>query len=110
MLETPAAIVNAPAIAAVDGIDILLIGTNDLCSQMGIPGNFSHPSVGLAYQRTIAACRTHGKWAGMGGVYNVEIMSEFIGAGVQFVLGGSDLSFMISSASQKAKQLRQAAR
>jgi 4-hydroxy-2-oxoheptanedioate aldolase len=110
MLETPAAIENADAIAAVDGIDILFIGTNDLCAQMGISGNYGHPSVRSAYQRTIEACRTHGKWAGMGGVYDPEIMAEHIKAGVQFVLGGSDLSFMMSSASQKTKQLRQVVR
>ena len=107
MLETPAAIENADAIAAVDGIDILFIGTNDLCAQMGIPGNFGHPSVRSAYQRTIAACRAHGKWAGMGGAYDPDIMAEHIKGGVQFVLAGSDLSFMMSSASQKSKMLSQ---
>jgi len=35
MLETPQAIANAEAIAAVPGIDVLLIGTNDLTSEMG---------------------------------------------------------------------------
>jgi 2-keto-3-deoxy-L-rhamnonate aldolase RhmA len=30
MLETPTAIANAAAIAAVPGIDVLLMGTNDL--------------------------------------------------------------------------------
>src|SRR5690606_32654667 len=35
MLETPAAIANADAIAAVPGIDVLLIGTNDLTCEMG---------------------------------------------------------------------------
>src|SRR5690348_102631 len=42
MLETPQAIANADAIAAVPGIDVLLIGTNDLAMEMGIPGQFGH--------------------------------------------------------------------
>src|SRR5690606_1781972 len=37
MLETPQAVDNADAIAAVEGIDALLIGTNDLAAEMGIP-------------------------------------------------------------------------
>src|SRR6185437_721462 len=38
MIETPTAVANAEAIAAVPGIDALLIGTNDLSMEMGIPG------------------------------------------------------------------------
>src|SRR5665647_3218089 len=37
MLETPEGIANADAIASVPGIDVLLIGSNDLCTAMGIP-------------------------------------------------------------------------
>src|SRR5438876_1174056 len=40
MLETPTAIANAEEIAAVPGVDVLLIGTNDLCAEMGIHGDF----------------------------------------------------------------------
>ena len=31
MLESPKAIDNVDSIAAIDGVDVLLIGTNDLC-------------------------------------------------------------------------------
>ena len=43
MLESPTAIANATAIAAVPGIDVLLIGTNDLCVEMGIPASSATP-------------------------------------------------------------------
>src|SRR3981081_1825781 len=55
MLETPAAIDNADAIAAVDGIDVLLIGTKDLCIEMGVPGDLAHAKVDDAYSRMVAA-------------------------------------------------------
>ena len=41
MLETPEAIEQAEAIAAVPGIDGLHIGSNDLCSEMGIPAGIT---------------------------------------------------------------------
>jgi hypothetical protein len=41
MLETPEAIENANAIAAIDGIDMLHIGSSDLSTEMGIPGQYS---------------------------------------------------------------------
>ena len=51
MLETPTAIANADAIAAVPGVDVLLIGSNDLCAEMGIPGDFGNERVAEAYRR-----------------------------------------------------------
>src|SRR5688572_25667243 len=45
MLETPDAIGRADEIAAVPGVDALLIGTNDLCAEMGIAGQFGDAKV-----------------------------------------------------------------
>jgi 2-keto-3-deoxy-L-rhamnonate aldolase RhmA len=106
MLETPAAIRNADAIAAVKGIDVLLIGTNDLCAEMGMPGQFSHKKVEDAYATVIAATRKHRKFAGMGGVYDPQLMQKYIGMGMQFILSGSDLSFLMAGASGRARVLR----
>ena len=87
MLESPQAIENCEAIAAVPGVDALLIGTNDLCFEMGIPGQFDHARVVDAYTKLVAACRKHGKFPGMGGVYASELMERYIGMGVQLILG-----------------------
>src|SRR5207253_2927187 len=69
MIESPHGVANCEEIAAVPGIDALLIGTNDLCFEMGIPGQFNDPRVAEAYKRVIAACRKHGRFPGMGGMY-----------------------------------------
>ena len=53
MLESPQAIANAHDIAAIEGIDSLLIGTNDLCMEMGIPGQLGHDDVIDAYRQGI---------------------------------------------------------
>lgn len=108
MLETPRAIENAEAIAGVEGVDVLLVGTNDLCAEMGIPGRFDDPAVEAAYRRVIAACRAHGKHPGMGGVYEPELMAKYIGCGMRFILSGSDLSFMMAGARERAAFLRSA--
>jgi hypothetical protein len=68
MLETPEAIERASEIAAVPGVDVLHIGTTDLCDAMGIPGKFTDPAIERAFERVIAACRTHGKTTGAGGL------------------------------------------
>ena len=88
------------------GVDVLLIGTNDLCAEMGIPGDFANDRVVDAYDRTVAACRAHGKWAGMGGIYDEQLMPRYIERGVRFVLAGADLSFMLAAAGRRTAFLR----
>lgn len=106
MLETPTAIENAEAIAAVPGIDVLLIGTNDLSFEMGIPGEFTHARVSAAYERTVGACRKHGKHAGMGGIYAEDIMERYIRMGCRFNLAGADQAFMMAAAQNRSATLR----
>ena len=106
MLETPTAIANATAIAAVPGIDSLLIGTNDLAMELGIPGGFDDPRVATAYQAVCEACRAHGKFAGVGGIADEALLRRYIGMGVRLVLPGSDLSLMARAASETAAAMR----
>lgn len=106
MLETPTAIANADAIAAVPGIDSLLIGTNDLAMELGIPGGFGDERVVSAYQQVIAACRAHGKFAGVGGIADRELLRRYIGMGVRLVLPGSDFSLLAAAATECAAATR----
>jgi 4-hydroxy-2-oxoheptanedioate aldolase len=102
MLETPRAIENAEKIAAVPGIDVLLMGTNDLCLEMGIPGQLESDRVVAAIDTVIGACKKHGKWPGLGGVYGKELMKRYIARGMRFVLCGSDLSILLAAAQDQA--------
>jgi 2-keto-3-deoxy-L-rhamnonate aldolase RhmA len=106
MLETPTAIANADEIAAVPGIDVLLMGTNDLSAEMGIPGQFGHDRVVEAYRALIAACKKHDKFAGIGGVYTEDLLSRYIEMGVRFVLAGQDAQFMMSAAGARTAFMR----
>jgi 2-keto-3-deoxy-L-rhamnonate aldolase RhmA len=106
MLESPRGIENCEAIAAVPGIDALLIGTNDLCMEMGIPGQFEDPRIREAYTKVIAACRKHGKFPGMGGMYTPELLERHIGMGVQLILSGSDFSLLMQAGKARAGLVR----
>jgi 4-hydroxy-2-oxoheptanedioate aldolase len=106
MMETPRAIENAEQIAAVPGIDVLLMGTNDLCLEMGIPGQLENERVVAAIDTVVAACRKHGKWPGLGGVYRKELMQRYIARGMRFVLCGSDLSILLAAAQDQAGFVR----
>jgi 2-keto-3-deoxy-L-rhamnonate aldolase RhmA len=102
MLESPEAVANAEAIAAVPGVDVLFIGTSDLTAELGISGQMGHAKVIEAYQAVGDACRKHGKTLGMGGVYDEENASRYVAMGARFLLSGSDHSYIISGASQRS--------
>ena len=95
-----------PVIAAVPGIDALLIGTNDLAAEMGIPGEYGHTRIARAYETVIAACGRHNKWPGMGGVDAEELMQKYIGLGMLLVLTGSDGGFLMAAAGRRAALAR----
>jgi 2-keto-3-deoxy-L-rhamnonate aldolase RhmA len=106
MIETPEAVENAQGIAAVPGVDVLLIGTSDLTASMGIAGQIGHPEVKAAYAKVAAACAKAGKVLGMGGVYDEVVAAEYIGMGARFLLSGSDHNLLLAGATARSKFLR----
>ena len=106
MIETPKAVENAAKIAAVPGVDVLLIGTSDLAMEYGIPGQFTHPTIVAAYEKVIAVCRQENKWPGMGGCYVDDLLKKYIGKGMRMILGGNDLPFLMGGATDRAKVLK----
>jgi 2-keto-3-deoxy-L-rhamnonate aldolase RhmA len=109
MIEGPEALERVDEIAAVDGVDILFIGTNDLCAELGIDGQFEHELVRKAYIRTIEACRARGKHVGVGGLAGKpKLLAEFIRLGALYVSAGSDLQYLIGGARERSKLIREA--
>jgi 2-keto-3-deoxy-L-rhamnonate aldolase RhmA len=108
MLETPQAIEHAEQIAAVPGVDIVHIGSNDLCDALGVPGQFDHPDIERAFKRVIEACKRHGKIAGAGGLGNApEVTKKALRMGVRFVTAGNEWAFMLAAARQRASMLKE---
>jgi 2-keto-3-deoxy-L-rhamnonate aldolase RhmA len=102
MLESPQAIGNADAIAAVPGVDVLFIGTSDLTAELGISGQIGHSKVVEAYEAVGDACLRHSKTLGMGGVYDEEIAARYVAMGARFLLTGSDHSYIVTGANQRS--------
>ena len=105
--ENAEALANAEDIAAVPGVDMVMIGTNDLLCDWGIPEQYEHPKVREAYAATIAACRRHGKHVGVGGLATKpKLVEEFVHMGARYVSTGTDLGFLLGACVQRAKQVR----
>jgi 2-keto-3-deoxy-L-rhamnonate aldolase RhmA len=109
MLETPEGIANADVIAAVPGIDVLLIGSNDLCTAMGIAGELKSPKLRAAYESVAKACKAHDKHLGIGGIRaDVEHVAELVKLGARFVITASDMQYLIKAARDETASLRKA--
>ena len=109
MLETPEGIANADAIAAVPGIDVLLIGSNDLCTAMGIPGELKSPKLRAAYETAAKACKAHDKHLGVGGIRaDVDHVAELVKLGARFVIAASDVQYLLKAARAEVAALRKA--
>ena len=105
MIETRTAVDNAAAIAAVAGVDALMIGTSDLSADFGIVGNPGHADIMAAYEVVGAACRAKNKFFGMGGVYSKDLIEKFLKHGIQFLLGGADVSFVMDGAKARREMI-----
>lgn len=108
MIETKEGLANVEQIAAVEGVDVLHVGCNDLLTAMGKPGKFGDPEVVAAVERVIAAAAAHGKFAGLGGERDQERQLAFIRKGVRFVTTQTDIGFLMAAAGQRTKQIRKA--
>jgi 2-keto-3-deoxy-L-rhamnonate aldolase RhmA len=110
MMESREALEDVEAIAAVEGVDLLLVGTNDLCRSLGIAGQFDHPLVRDAFARSIEACRRHGKHLGIGGLGSrPDLMRAFVGMGARYVSLGNDLTFLLNGSTAAIGAMRDAA-
>jgi 2-keto-3-deoxy-L-rhamnonate aldolase RhmA len=105
LLESPRGIDNAEAIAALPGVDMIGIGTNDLTAEMGIPGQFRHPDVRKAHEAAIAACRRARKPLAIGGIPDAAYAAELIRLGAApFLFTGIDTDLLLGAAHDRISQ------
>ncbi|MEO3475419.1 aldolase/citrate lyase family protein [Roseomonas sp. CAU 1739] len=107
MIETPGAVANAAAIAAVEGIDVIHIGASDLSAEMGLAGQTKHPRMRAAYETVRQAASAHGKAWGVGGVRNdPAFQAELLKLGVRYLTCGSDLGYVLKGGSEDVAAIR----
>jgi 2-keto-3-deoxy-L-rhamnonate aldolase RhmA len=106
MIESARAVENAQEIAAVPGIDVLHVGSNDLLAAMGLSHELGTDRHLALCARVLEACRAHAKHFGIGGVRTPELQSQFIRMGARMLTTQSDLAFLIAAAGERARLLR----
>ena len=101
MIETPAAVDLVDEFLAVPGVDGVLIGSNDLCTDLDIPGQYDNPLYQDAVTKIVLAGKKAGKPIGMGGIGGrQDLLEKWFAMGATWSLSGGDGS-MIQAGMQK---------
>lgn len=88
-IETPQALENADAIAAVPGVDVLFLGPGDMSLRLGCTPGVNDPVMLDAQKKIAAAVKKHGKAWGRP-VGSAADARTIIDLGAQFVVLGSE--------------------
>jgi len=105
LIESPRGIENVGAIAGLPGVDLVGIGTNDLSAELGVAGQYSHPSVRKAHEAAIDACRRAGKPLMIGGIADLAYNAELIRLGAApFFFTGIDTDLLLGAARDRLTQ------
>ncbi len=96
-IETKEALENVDAIAAVEGVDLIFVGPQDLTLNLGLLDERSHPQVRDAMRRVVEATERHGKIPGTL-VVTAEEKRAAIDLGFRFISLASDVRFLLQGA------------
>jgi 2-dehydro-3-deoxyglucarate aldolase/4-hydroxy-2-oxoheptanedioate aldolase len=100
LIETKEALENAEDIL-IPGIDLALVGHQDLTQSLGIPGQYSHPMLREGDAKVRALCKQRGI-ATAGAINRPDNVKAVIDSGAQFLLYGTDLVLMRREAERAA--------
>ncbi|HEX5824501.1 MAG TPA: aldolase/citrate lyase family protein [Candidatus Limnocylindrales bacterium] len=104
-IESLGGLREADAIAALDGVDVLFVGPADLTHSLGVPGRFDDPSYLAALDAVAAACRAHGKAAGIL-IYDTAAVPRLLEIGFTFIGIGSEGAFAADGAKRSLAAVR----
>lgn len=97
LIESEPGLEAIEAIASVPGVDLVGIGTNDLCAELGVPGDARHPRVRAAFEHALQACRRAGKPLAIGGIADPAYAAELMRAGaVPLLMTGFDTDILLA--------------
>ena len=102
-VETVKGVDNVEAIAAVDGVDMILIGPFDLSASLGGPADFDNPRHAELMARAEAATKAAGKYLGTI-PYGTTTAADLYARGVDFVIGKADVGMLRDMALDQIRQ------
>lgn len=107
-IESPLAVENGPAIARVEGVDVLFVGPMDLSTSLGMPGRFADPAFMDVLQRVSDAARAAGKASGIL-LPDPGLVPRLREMGYTFIAVSSDTAILTRYMAENLKRTREGA-
>lgn len=104
-IETKEAVKNIDEILSVEGIDVGLIGPNDLSVSLGIPDQLSSEIIQEAIGKVVESARKHRKASGIH-IGSIDAIKKWRAKGMTVLACSTDTAFMFSAAKGALEQMK----
>jgi len=106
-VETREATQNLEEIAAVEGVDVLLVGPNDLSIALGVPGRLEDAFFIETIQKVIQACNSHQVVPALH-INDVGMAVRWAQQGMRMISISSEIGFITKAGTEARKTIGQA--
>ena len=107
-IESPAGVEAAREIAAVDGVDALVLGCADLSFALGVPQRLEAPELALAAERVADAADAGGVAFGVAGPGDPDRLARLAAGRAELVVLGADVRLYAAGVDTPVRALRAA--
>jgi 2-keto-3-deoxy-L-rhamnonate aldolase RhmA len=104
-IETQEAVENIDAILGVEGIDVGLIGPNDLSISLGIPDQMNSETLLKAIDRVVETAKKRKKATGIH-IGNIEAIKKWRSKGMTVLAYSTDVSFQYNASKSSLEELK----
>ncbi len=104
-IETREAIENIDAILSVEGIDVGLIGPNDLSISLGIPDQLNSETVTKAIDKVVETAKKRGKASGIH-IGSVEAIKKWRAKGMTVLACSTDINFQYAASKSTLEEMK----
>jgi 2-keto-3-deoxy-L-rhamnonate aldolase RhmA len=104
-IETKEAIENIDAILGVEGIDVGLIGPNDLSISLGIPDQMSSEILTKAIDEVVESAKKKRKASGIH-IANIDALKKWRAKGMTVLAYSTDIGFMYNASKSSLEELK----
>ena len=104
-IETQEAVENVDSILSVEGIDVGLIGPNDLSISLGIPDQMGSEMIIRAIDKVVVTAKKKGKASGIH-IGNIEAIRRWRTKGMTVLAYSTDISFIYNASKSSLEELK----
>jgi len=106
-VETRGAIENIEEIVATPGVDVALIGPNDLSIALDVPGQQDHPHMQAAIQKVIETCQRHDVFPAIH-INDLKLAVYWAKQGMRLVSSNAEIGLLVKGGLEVTSAIGQA--